>query len=438
MRRKLFVSLILITIFLGLGAGIAALLVLTAPEPPQVDLARPPLLVEAVKIEPVTVTDSMIGFGTARADRYARLSAQVAGEIVAVDDDLEVGTEVKQGQVLIRIDEHEYKQQLARAESLLAADEAQLKQLDTESLNLDRLITPARRELASAQFEYDQINDLYGRGSASKREHEQMRLVLEQTRRMLQMLENQKALLPSKRAQLQATRDSHRAEAAIARLDLDRCTLRAPFAGRVAEKTIEIGERVQKGSPLLSLLDPELIEVPVELPASVRPRVVIGAACELTMPSMPTVSWQGHVKRIAPAASEVTRTFELFVEVSNAGQAHELVPGFFVRAEIEGPTLTDVLVVPRGSVQRGQVFLYRDGQARKHGVQVARVLRDRSVVTGIRPGDVVIVSNLDALYEGAEVRLEGFPSPGEDRAAPALTSQPAIADRPVEQLTEQK
>jgi RND family efflux transporter MFP subunit len=255
---------------------------------------------------------------------------------------------------------------------------------------------------------------------------------------MLLMLENQKALLPSKRAQLQATCDNHRAEAAIARLDLDRCTIRAPFAGLVAEKLIEIGERVQEGSTLLSLLDPARIEVPVELPASVRSRVAIGAACELTMPSMPGVSWQGQVKRIAPAANEATRTFELFVEVNNTEQVHELVPGFFVRAEIEGPTLTDVLVVPRGSVQQSKVFLYRNGQARKRGVQVARVLRDRSVVTGIRSGDVVIISNLDALYEGAPVRLEGVPAPGEDRAAPAPASQPAVADRRIEPLTNQR
>jgi len=437
MQRKLLVSLILITAFVGLGTGIAALLVLTAPEPPQVDLARPPLLVEAVRVEPVTVTESLIGFGTARADRYARLSAQVAGEIVAVADGLEVGAEVRQGQVLIRIDEHEYKERLARAESLLASSEAQLEQLDTESQNLDRLITPAQRELSSAQFEYDKVKDLYEEGAAPKREHEQTRLILEQTRRMLLMLENQKSLLPSRRAQLRATCDNHRAEVAIARLDLTRCTIRAPFAGLVAEKLIEVGERVQKGSSLLALLDPGLIEVPVKLPVSVRPRVAIGSACKLTTPSMPGVSWQGQVKRIAPAASEATRTFELFVEVPNAEQEHELVPGFFVQAEIEGPKLVDVLVVPRGSVQQGEVFVYRNGKARKRGVQVARVLRDRSVVTGIQSGDVVIVSNLDALYEGAPVRLEGAPSSGADQATPAPTSQPAVADRRVKQLADQ-
>jgi multidrug efflux pump subunit AcrA (membrane-fusion protein) len=153
---------------------------------------------------------------------------------------------------------------------------------------------------------------------------------------------------------------------------------------------------------------------------------------------MPGVSWQGQVKRIAPAASEATRTFELFVEVNNTEQVHELVPGFFVRAEIEGPTLTDVLVVPRGSVQQSKVFVYQNGQARKRGVQVARVLRDRSVVTGIRSGDVVITSNLDALYEGAPVRLAGVPSPGEDRTSPTPTSQPAVADRRIEPLTDQR
>jgi len=438
MQRKLLVSLILITIFMGLGAGTAILLIKTAPVPPQVDLARPPLLVEAVQVEPDTVTESLVGFGTARAECYARLSAQVGGEIVAVADDLKVGTEVEQDQVLVRIDEHEYKQQLARVESLLAADKALLEQLETEASNLERLITPAQRELASAQFEYDQVQDLYKEGAAPKREHEQARLILEQTRRMLLMLENQQALLPARRAQLKANRENHQAELAIARLDLDRCTIRAPFAGRVAEKLIEVGERVQKGSPLLSLLDPALIEVPVELPDAVRSRIAVGAACTLTMPSQPGVSWKGHVKRIAPAANEATRTFELFVEVNNAEHKNELVPGFFVQAEIEGPTLVNVLLVPRASVQQNQLFVYKNGQAGKRDVQVTRVLRDQSVVTGIQPGDVVITSNLDALYEGAAVRLASVPTAGSDQARPTPETHPAVAERRAGQRADQK
>jgi len=429
MRRKLVVSLILITVFVGLGAGTAYVFIRTAPDPPQVDLVRSPLLVEAVQVEPVTVTESIVGFGTARADKYAQLSAQVAGAIVAVADELEIGAEVKQDQVLIRIDEHDYKQRLARVESLLASDEAQLQQLNMEAENLDRLIGPAEKELASAQFEYDKVHDLYEKGAAPKREHEQTRLILEQTRRMLLALQNQQALLPAKRAQVSASRDNHGAELALAQLELERCTIRAPFAGRIAEKSIEFGERVQKGSPLLSLLDPQWIEVSVSLPVSVRPRVAIGSGCTLTMPSQPDVSWQGNVKRIAPAANEATRTFELFVKVNNAEQTHELVPGFFVQADIEGPTLTDVLIVPRRSVQQSQVFIYNKGKASKRNVKIDRILRDRSVVKGIWPGDMVIISNLDALYEGAPVRLADDMLPRDQQVAPVPGSQPTVADR---------
>ncbi len=406
MRRKLVVSLILIVVCLLVGAGVASLLITNAPQPAQVDVSRPPLLVRTVRIEPVTVVEPIEGFGTARAHQAVRLSAQAADEIIEMADGLKVGAHVTAGQVLVRINDAEYRQILARTESLLAAAEAELRQLDVEVTNLDQLLGPAQRELASAQWEYDKVRELREQGAAPQREYEKAVLTFEQTRRMVQNLENQKALIPAQRARLEAARADHQAAVAIAKLDVDRCTVRAPFDGRVAERMVEVGERVQRGTHLLTLLDPRLIEVPVQLPVSVLSRVAVGAPCSLTTPAVADVTWQGHVKRIAPAADELTRTFELFVEVDNAGQPRELVPGFFVHASIQGPTLHDVLVIPRGSIQQGHVFICRDGQAQRRQVQVSRFLSDQAVVTGLTPGDRVITSNLDALYEGLKVRID--------------------------------
>ncbi|MCP4592436.1 MAG: efflux RND transporter periplasmic adaptor subunit, partial [bacterium] len=200
--------------------------------------------------------------------------------------------------------------------------------------------------------------------------------------------------------------------------NLDRCRITAPFAGRIDQVGVELGERIQVGQELLALLNPELIEVPIELPISVRHRVRSDAACRLSIDSSGEVVWSGRVQRISPSASEFTRTFKLYVEVDNRQQDERLVPGSFVRAEIDGPTLEDVLIIPRGVVQQGRVYVYRTGQAHPCPVQVVRHLQDRAVVTGLQPGDRVITSNLDALYDGAAVSLEGTaratpPSDGE-------------------------
>jgi len=422
MRRKLIVSGVLMLALLGSSGLVAYWLIRTAPEAPRVDVSQPPLVVRAVQLAPQTLVEPVIGFGTARADRLARLAAQVAGEVVAIPAGLDVGMAVQEGQVLVRIDDREYRSRLERAQSSLAAAEAQLDQLRVQQSNLDRVIETARRELASAEWEHKKVAALYKQGAAPKREFEQSRLVLERTRRTLQTLENQKALLPTKRSELEAMVRNRRAEVELARLQVERCTIRAPLTGRVAEKHVEVGERVQPGMVLLAVLDPDIVEVPVEIPVARRPDVMVGRACRLFIPGRSEVTWSGTVERIAPVADERTRTTRVFVRVDNRTQEHTLMPGVFVQAEIEGPTWAGVLTVPRGSVQEGRVFVYRDGRAEVREVHVACWLREQGIVMGLQPGDVVITSNLDALYDGAPVRLKDTVLAG------AVSTRPSVAE----------
>lgn len=426
MLRKVIVSAVLISIVLGVSLAAAGWLVRTAPKPTQSAPVRPVLTVRSVELRPTAVTETVTGFGTARAKRRSTLAAEVPGDIIALPEELRVGSPVTKGQVLLRINDAEYQQQLARAQSLLAAEQAQLEQLDVEKANVARLLKTAQRELQSTEWEHNKVHDLYQRGAAPKREYEKARLALEQTRRSIQVLENQQKLIPTRRAALQASVANREAELAIARLNVERCTIRAPFAARIEDRPIDLGEYVQKGSSLITLLNPDLIEVAIELPLSARPRVTTDAPCTLDVPSMPDVTWQGTIKRIAPSARETTRTFAAFVEVDNRAHKHTLMPGYFVRARIEGPTLTDVLVIPRGTVQRGRVYVYQDGQARPREVRIVRDLKDRSIIAGLEPGQFVITSNLDALYDGLPVRLEEtLADESSDRPEPRATDDRA-------------
>jgi len=426
MGRKLIVSVVVIVAFVGASTGVAIWLIRTAPAPAESDVSRPPLLVKGLRIEPQTVVEPISGFGTARPLRQARLSAQVSGEVVAVADDLHVGMVVEEGQVLVQIDPREYRQRLDSAQSDLAAVKAQLAQMAVEERNLERLIETARRELTSVEWEHRQVESLYEQGAAPKREYEQSRLAVERMRRTLQSLENQLALLPTRRSELEATVQNRTADIEIATLQLARCTIRAPFAGLVEDKSIEVGERVQPGTPLLSVLDPDIVEVPVKVPVSLLPFVKTGRECRLFTSGSDEAGWTGTVKRIAPAADSQTRTTDVFVRIDNRVQERVLRPGVFVLARIDGPTWADVFVVPRGSVQEGRVFVYRDGRAAARNVRVTRWLQEQGIVAGLERGDVVITSNLDALYDGAPVRLEV-----EMQAENARADRVATADDPL-------
>jgi multidrug resistance efflux pump len=403
MSRQIVLSLILIAVLLVSSVGIFIVLVMNKPSPPRTEVEEPVLLVQTVEVQPATVIEPIIGFGTARADRFARLASQVAGEIIELPDELKPGVEVQEGQTLLQIDPRQYQRQLERARGALVATQAQLKTLEVESANIDELIALATKEYEIADREYERVKDLFDRNLAPKREHD-LALLAEQAReRTLQELQNQKALIPTRRNELEALLQNRQAELALAELDFERCTITAPFAGRVDHVLVDRGDWVGIGTPLVTLLDPGLIEVPIELPVSIRPRVRVGAKCRLSVDSMPEITWDGSVKRISPSASETLRTFELYVEVNNEGQVHQLVPGFFVQARIDGPALENVMIVPRGVVQQGRVFICNDGRAMPRDVRIERHLRDQTVVTGLEPGDLVITSNLDVLHEALPV-----------------------------------
>ncbi len=406
MRRQIIISSVLVIALLGIGGGSAILLIKTAPQAPTGSEGQSALLVQGLELQPRTMVEPIVGYGTARADRYAWIAAQVSGEAVELHADLRVGALVAAGEVLVRIDDREYRRQLERARSLLAGDEARLERLGVEGKNLDRLIAIATTELEIGQREYERVLELFEAGQAPRRELDVARQDYERARRTLQVLENQKALLPQQRAAEFASRDLHNADIALAELNVERCSVRAPFRGRLEAVGVEIGERVDVGARLVALLDPDLIEVPVELAVSLRDRVVPGAACRLMLESNDVAAWRGQVARIAPSADQATRTFSLFVEVDNTQQQQPLMPGLFVRAQIDGPTWRDVLIVPRGIIQQEHVYVYDGGLARRRAVSVNRHLFDQTVVDGLRPGNIVITSNLDALFDGAPVRIQ--------------------------------
>lgn len=405
MTRKILVSVALIVLLLLLGAGVANYLVAHKPSPPTVQTQRVPLLVDSLEVQPQTVVEPIVGYGTARAERQTTVSAQVSGEVVHLADDLKAGRFFHKDELLVRIDDRDYRQQLAQAEAQLAANQAQLSQLDVKEQTLDQQIASVQAELASAEWELRRVKQLYENSVGIQKEYEDTRRMLERVRREVQSLESEKKLLPASRSQLEALSDARRAEVELARLNIERCTIKAPFDGSIETRNVDLGERVQVGMAVLSFVDVELIEVPIEMPASLRSRLETGRTCRLRLESGPEVSWEGRVKRISPTANEQTRTFEAYVEVDNTAAAAKLMPGCFVRATIDGPVLADVIVVPRAAIQQDQVYVFQDGLARARAIEVERHLLDRSAVRGLKPGEIVITSNTTSLFDGAPVRI---------------------------------
>lgn len=425
MRRRVILSILLVVVLIGFGGGVSYVFYLIREAPPRTEAKALPPLVEAVRVRARDVRESFIGYGSVAPDRSATLSAEVAGAVVEVVSEIEAGDAVEADQVLIRLDDRSHQQALDRAIAEVEAAEAQLAEVRAERESLEGLLATAAEEVRIAGDEQRRVSDLFENGQANKREFDLARLAYQQALRVRQTFEKELGVLDAREKRLAASRRSLEAQQEIARLSVERCEIRAPFAGRIDTMHVDLGDLVQPGQAVLDLVDASRVEIAVQLPTSVHGRVSVGSPCRLAPEGGDDRAWTGRVVRLAPLADARMRTFAAYVEVDNAAQPEPLLPGSFVRAVVDGPVRENRITIPRGAIRRGHVLIAENGQARRRGVTVERLIADEALVSGeIAGGDVLITSHLDSLTDKAAVRLpkELTQSPGDDAPDEAASS----------------
>ncbi len=407
MTRKLLVTGILVAVFLGGGIGVLQLLIALKPKPPTRELTSRAPLVSTVELQPQQVRDILRGYGSALADKQATLTAEINAAVIERVNNIDVGDRVSVGDVLIRLDDRQYHQELHEAESRIASFEAQIRQLSVQQQNQRSLLEIAESDLKLTRDEYERVDGLFTRGAAPKTERDNARLRYQVALRAKQQIDNEVALIEPQRMQLEAQQAGAKASAQRAQLNIERCEIKAPFDGVIESISVDVGDRVQMGSPILEMLNLDRIEIPVELPVSTRPQAHVGAKVELYVESMPHTRWEGTIGRIAPSANMQNRTYRVYVEVDNTAQESPLLPGYFVKAAVDGELLAQALIVPRHAVTEGQVYVANGHKAHVRTVEILRFIDDDAILAGdVKAGDLVITSNLDVLYDDAPVRLE--------------------------------
>ncbi len=428
--RKFISSFALIAIFLAFGIVAAVWLYSTKPEAERsLDAPLPPMVNVRTIVEE-DLREIFTGYGSARADVDVILASEVRGVVVEVSEGLNDGVHVESGQLLVRIDDRPYRQQLAKAGASIADMEAQIDQLDVEKSNTQRLVSIAKQEVEVNRNEWNRLMGLFEREAASKKELDFARLAYQQSRRQLTAYQNQIDLVAPRRAVLEAMGTARAADAALAQLDIDRCGIKAPFSGEVVRVAVDAGDHVLLGAEIVHLISTRLVEIPVELASSVRADVHLGARCTLEVDSQPGVQWMGTIARIAPSSDAQSRTFAAYIEVNNDEQSQPLIPGSFLTARVEGPLLQKVVAVPRGAIVADEVYVANDEVIHLRSIVIERIVGERAVVTGeLKPGDRLVYTNLDKLFDGARVRVEEPPTNAIDDApldARANASSPPV------------
>ncbi len=373
--------------------------------------------------------ETLRGFGRALPLERSIVKAEVAGIVREISDKLEAGTAIlaapaKTGSgatagdathlpILIRLDDRDLEDRLERARDDVRAAEAEIELLGTVKGTLREQLAITDDDLATAEREFDRIKPLVPK-QLTRSDLDAQRLQVTTRRRAKLLLEAQIKENVEAVKVAEARLDGLRRGVRLAEREFGRAVVRAPFAGRIVERMVGLGESVRVGDPLFTIVNLSRMQVPVALAAGRYDEVHAGAPARVRLPEESALLWEGSVSRVAPNINAEDRTFYAYLVVTGTPTQTPAPPGAHVVAEIEGRTHSDVIAVPRRAFLEDRIFVAtpaKDGAEETFVVSerrptVVRFLSGFALVSdGLEDGERFLVTNLESVAEGSVVRL---------------------------------
>lgn len=377
--KLFFKTLITIVIIIVVTFAVISFLKENAPEAKMKETIVKIPIVEVQVAEQGTVDLSLTSEGLVKARRETVLTAEVSGRIVQVDPRFKVGGEFEKGEVILSLDQVNYEAALAQARSTLADAELGVKQ------------EIARSEQAARDWKK------IGGGQAPSE------MVLR-----IPFLESARARVVSAQAMVEKSRT-----------DLDRTSVRAPFDCRVRQASLDLGATVMTGSRLGAVYDTGGYEI--RLPFSLTDYALIPEKSEITVTNEiggKYYQWNASLVRREGDIDRATLSAYVIVAVeknSEAPAGFQLpLPGMFVKAEMSGASLEDVVAVPRSAVRgRDQISVMNDkNELEFRTLKIARSSTDEVYATeGVKSGDRIILTKLELPVVGMKLNVAKSETP---------------------------
>ncbi len=312
-----------------------------------------PVMAVPVEKRMVPVTQTLVG--SVQPNTRSVIASELAGlvEELAVDE----GDWVDQGAVLCRLRNTTHRLAHEQAEAQLAQFEAELAELEAGTRKEDLARAQAEMEEAKAihekwEREFERLKGLREQNSASLKEYnDTMADTAAARQRYLQAVARHELAEAGPRKET-ITRarfvvEAQRAVLARLKYDLDQTVIRAPFAGHVTFKHVEVGQSVSSGGPVVNLIDLATVRVRVDVPESAIGAAKVGEPVSVVIDALRR-TFHGEIRHVIPQADEKARTFPVEIAVENP--EHLLKAGMFVRARMPAGPTEESLVVPRDAV----------------------------------------------------------------------------------------
>ena len=314
--------------------------------------------VEELVLKPFEQT--MVTTGTIKPAQEFSYKSEIAGEYFLQTNPrtgkkFRMGDAVRKGDVIIKIEDEEYRNQTN--------------------------IEGAKLDLDISEMEYKKQQALYEKGGVTLRE----------------LVNSEKTLVTARQTY------------ETAKIKLEKMQITAPFNGIITDLPYySNGVRIETGQPLISYMEYSTVVMDMNLPENQMGKVSLKQAARIMNYSLPDDTLTGYISELSPAIDEETRSFKGRIEIAN--KELKLRPGMFVKAEIVVAKRDSALVIPKDVMQtagsRKYVFIAQKETARRRYVTTGLENNGFVEVTGgLKPGERLIIKGYETLRDRSKIKV---------------------------------
>ncbi len=287
---------------------------------------------------------------TLEAEQEALVVAKVRGIVREIM--VEEGDRVREGQVIAKIEDDQYRIEAERAKS-----------------TMDRLYNDFQRS-----------KELYDKNAISAEEYE------------------------SKRFEYEAQKAAYE----LAKLNFEHTSIKSPISGVISERLIKKGNMIGTDQNVYRVTDFDPLQAILYVPEHEMAKINKNQPAEIRVDALPGQTFKAHVERISPIVDPASGTFKVTVVID--GSNEHLKPGMFGRVKVVYDTRVATKMIPKAAIisedQKQSVFVVRDSLAYKKEIRTGYVNGTNiEVLEGLEDGEIVVTTGQGSLQDSAKVNI---------------------------------
>ncbi len=361
--------------------------------------------------ERMTIENTVTYTGEIKASESTSVSSKASGVASVVYK--EIGDYVTEGEVLLKIDDTDYRTQYNQAQAAYNGAVAQYNSIINGStqqtkLQLESALSAAKIEYNNAKTNYDNQKILYENGAVSKAAYDAAVTRFDNAKLNLDTAQNNydltiNVVLGETQANAQAAVNTAKVAVEAAQNALNNTTVKAPISGYIASRNANKGQMVAAGVEVFSIKSTQSVEAQINVTEAVITGVSVGTKAVVNVKAAGAENVVGTVTNVSPVKNAQTGMYLVCVAVENEDGI--IKDGMFADIELTLNDSVDALVIPSESVLEDKdgtkyVYIASKDEAKRADIVVG-IINDEytEVISGISEKDKVIVSGKDYLSD---------------------------------------